>query len=195
MWHDVLADSRFFSALTRYDEDLAAAARAAGCACGGRLDSARYPRKPRGGPADLGAEYGWRLSFCCAEDGCRRRMTPPSVRYLGRRVYLGVVVVLVSAMEHGLSVRRVAELNEHLGIGLRTLRRWRRWWRRAFVETRLWRGARGRFMPPVEESALPHALLARFSGAAAARTLAVLVFLSPLTTTAALAHVRGRAGR
>jgi hypothetical protein len=195
LWHDVLADSRLFSALTRYDEDLAATARAAGCACGGRLDSARYPRKPRGGPADLGAEYGWRLSFCCAADGCRRRMTPPSVRYLGRRVYLGVVVVLVAAMEHGLSVRRVAALNQHLGIGLRTLRRWRRWWRGAFVESRLWRGARGRFMPPVEERALPFALLARFGGDPAARTRAVLVLLSPLTTTSAPAHARGRAGR
>jgi len=195
LWHDVLADSRLFSALTRYDEDLAATARAAGCACGGRLDSARYPRKPRGGPADLGAEYGWRLSFCCAEEGCRRRMTPPSVRYLGRRVYLGVVVVLVAAMEHGLSVRRVAELNQHLGIGLRTLRRWRRWWRRAFVESRLWRGARGRFMPPVEERALPFSLLARFGGETAQQAQRVLEFISALTTTSAPAHARVRAGR
>jgi hypothetical protein len=193
--HGVLSDSRFFSTLTQFDQDLAAGVRAAGCGCGGRLDSARYPRKPRGGPADLGAEYGWRLSFCCAEEGCRRRVTPESVRYLGRRVYLGVVVVLVSAMEHGLSVRRVAELNEHLGIGLRTLRRWRQWWRRAFVESRLWRGERGRFMPPVEARALPYSLLARFGGEAAAQARRILEFLSPLTTTSAPAHARGRAGR
>lgn len=184
MWHGVLSDSRFFSTLTKFDEDLAAEVRAAGCGCGGRLDSARYPRKPRGGPADLGPEYEWRLSFCCAADGCRRRVTPPSVRYLGRRVYLGVVVVLVSAMEHGLSLRRVAELNQHLGIGLRTLRRWRQWWRTVFVHTALWRGICGRFVPPVEERALPYALLERFGGAGAARGLALLRLLSPLTTTA-----------
>lgn len=183
MWHGVLSDSRFFSTLTKFDEDLAAEVRAAGCGCGGRLDSARYPRKPRGGPADLGAAYEWRLSFCCAAEGCRRRVTPPSVRYLGRRVYLGVVVVLVSAMEHGLSLRRVAELNQHLGIGLRTLRRWRQWWRTGFVHTALWHGACGRFVPPVEESALPYALLERFGGAGAERGLAMLRFLSPLTTT------------
>jgi hypothetical protein len=169
--------------------------RAAGCGCGGRLDSARYPRKPRGGPADLGAEYGWRLSFCCAAEGCRRRVTPESVRYLGRRVYLGVVVVLVSAMEHGLSVRRVAELNEHLGIGLRTLGRWRQWWRRAFVESGLWRGQRGRFMPPVEEGALPFSLLARFGGETAQQAERVLEFISALTTTSAPANARVRAGR
>ncbi len=185
MWHSVLSDSRFFSTLSKFDHDLAAQVRAAGCGCGGRLDSARYPRKPRGGPCDLAEAYQWRLSFCCARDGCRRRVTPPSVRYLGRRVYLGVVVVLVTAMEHGLSVRRVAALHEHLGIGLRTLRRWRKWWRSAFVESRFWRGARGRFLPPLEEHGLPHALLARFGGEAAARALAVLEFLAPLTTTSA----------
>jgi hypothetical protein len=191
LWHGVLSDSTFFAALTTFDQDLAEKVRAAGCECGGRLDSARYPRKPRGGPADLGAEYGWRSSFCCARDGCRRRVTPPSVRFLGRRVYLGVVVVLVTAMENGLSVRRVAELNAHLGIGLRTLRRWRTWWRSAFVESRLWRGARGRFLPPLEESDLPHSLLARFGGAAAARALGVLELLAPLTTTSAGANATG----
>ena len=109
------SDSRFFSTLTKFDDDLRCRSAGSGVTCGGRLDSARYPRKPRGGPAGLGAEYEWRLSFCCAREGCRRRVTPPSVRYLGRRVYLGVVVVLVSAMEHGLSLRRVAKLHEHLG--------------------------------------------------------------------------------
>lgn len=195
MWHGVLSDSRFFATLLKIDQDLAAGVRAAGCECGGRLDSARYPRKPRGGPADLGADYGWRLSFCCAREGCRRRVTPPSVRYLGRRVYLGVVVVLVTAMEHGLSVRRVAELNEHLGVGLRTLRRWRRWWRSTFVDGRLWRGARGRFMPPVEESALPFSLLERFGGEIAARALRVLEFLAPWTTTRGAANARVRVRR
>jgi hypothetical protein len=189
LWHAVLSDSRFFSTLTKLDEDLAAQRRAAGCRCGGRLDSARYPRKPRGGPADLGAEYAWRLSFCCAEECCRRRVTPPSVRYLGRRVYLGAVVVLVSAMEQGLSLRRVAKLNEHLGIGLRTLRRWRQWWRAAFVESPLWRGARGRFVPPVEEAALPYALIERFSGPAAEQVLATLRLLAPLTTRSGIGRI------
>lgn len=182
MWHAVLGDSTFFATLTRYDQDLAERVRAAGCACGGRLDSARYPRKPRGAAATLGPEYEWRLSFCCAREGCRRRVTPPSVRYLGRRVYLGVVVVLVSAMTHGLSVRRVAALHAHLGIGLRTLRRWRQWWQQALVESRFWRDARGRFMPRVEEEALPASLLERFCGDAAVRVLRALELLAPVTT-------------
>jgi len=190
LWHAVLSDSRLFSTLTKFDEDLACGWRAARCPwCGGRLDSARYPRKPRGGPPDLDADYAWRLSFCCAREGCRRRVTPPSVRYLGRRVYLGVVVVLVSAMEHGLSLRRVAKLNATLGIGLRTLRRWRQWWRAVFVKSALWRAARGRFVPPVEEAALPYSMLERFSGAAAEQVLAMLRFLAPLTTRSAIGRV------
>jgi hypothetical protein len=194
LWHAVLRDSTFYATLTRFDHDLADAVRAAGCGCGGRLDRARYPRKPRGGPPGLGAEYEWRLSFCCARDGCRRRLTPPSVRYLGRRVYLGVVVVLVSAMTHGLSVRRVAALHAHLGVGLRTLRRWRQWWRQAFVESRFWRAARGRFMPAVEEPELPASLLARFGGQGAARVFQVLELLAPLTTRSA-PNVRGAVPR
>ena len=43
--------------LPRIDSDLAASARAAGCpACGGRLDVANYPRKPRGADG-LGDDY------------------------------------------------------------------------------------------------------------------------------------------
>jgi len=107
------------------------------------------------------------------------------VRYLGRRVYLGCVIVLVMAMEQGLGLRRVARLNAHLGVGLRTLRRWRQWWRESFVATRFWRHARGRFMPPVDEGELPRALLERFSGEPASKLLSLLVFLAPLTTTSA----------
>ena len=183
MYLELLSDASFYCILTKFDEDLAAQARAAGCACGGRLHSARYPRKPRGGPPDLGPEYEWRLSFCCAVEGCRQRVTPPSVRYFGRRVYLAAVLVLVMAMGQGLTARRVAQLHAHLGIGLRTLRRWRQWWRESFVATRFWRHATSRFMPPVDERELPRTLLERFGGEPASKLLSLLVFLTPLTTT------------
>ena len=85
--HELLCDAKLYFHLLRIDRDLAAAERAKGCpACGGRLDVADYPRKPRGGAAELPDEYGRRFSFCC--DACRRRVTPPSVRYFGRRVYM-----------------------------------------------------------------------------------------------------------
>jgi hypothetical protein len=181
--HALLRDASLYDQLLTFDHDLAAEAHAAGCAsCGGTLHSARYPRKPRGGPDDLGPDYATRLSFCCAVDGCRRRTTPPSVRYLGRRVYLGAVVVLVTAMLGGITATRAAQLREWLGVNVRTLKRWRVWWRETFVASAFWRGAQGRFMPPVAIEALPASLLERFAGDERTRLLHTLGFLAPVTT-------------
>jgi predicted DNA-binding transcriptional regulator YafY len=130
------------------------------------------------------------LSFCCAVDGCRRRTTPPSVRYLGRRVYLGVVVVLVTAMTGGITATRAARLRAWLGVSVRTLKRWRVWWRETFVASPFWRGAQGRFMPPVASAALPASLLERFTGDERTRLLHALMFVAPVTTR----RVEGRAG-
>jgi hypothetical protein len=102
LYQAVLADARFHKQLLVFDGDLSAATRAAGCGqCGGTLHSAPFPRKPRGVPVGLGKEYGQRFSFCCAVDGCRKRTTLPSLRFLGRKVYLATVVTLISAMQHG----------------------------------------------------------------------------------------------
>ena len=154
--------------------------------CGGVLHSARYPRKPRGGPRGLGPEYETRLSFCCAKEGCRRRTTPPSVRFLGQRGYLGAVVVLVSAMEGGVTVQRVERLRDSLGVSLRTLKRWRRWWREVFMTSSFWKQAMGHFAPPVEVAMFPTSLFERFMGSDVPDRLARLLrFLSPLTTRSA----------
>ena len=96
----------FWSFLLSIDKDLADSTRQQGCSCGGRLHCANYPRAPRGGPDHLPEEYRCRFSFCCDRDGCRKRMTPPSVRFLGRKVYLGAVVILISAMRQGPTPRR-----------------------------------------------------------------------------------------
>ena len=152
--------------------------------CGSVLHSAHYPRKPRGGPTDLGADCDKRFSFCCAVDGCRARATPPSVRFLGRKVYVGAVVVLATAMRHGVTPVRVARLRELLGVSARTLKRWRAWWLETVVETRFWRAAKARFAPPVNEASLPATLVERFAGDDPLRDLvSVLLFLSPLSTT------------
>jgi hypothetical protein len=69
-------------------------------------------------------------------------------------------------------------------VTVRTLQRWRVWWRETFVASAFWRGARGRFLPPVAIETLPASLLARFAGDERTRLLHVLVFLTPLTTRA-----------
>ncbi len=114
-----------WSFLSSVDKDLAECARRDGCSCGGRLHCADYPRSPRSGLAHLPDECRYRFSFCCDRDGCRKRVTPPSVRFLGRKVYLGVVVILVSAMRQGPAPRRVRELSNLFGVDRTTITRWR----------------------------------------------------------------------
>ena len=49
-------------------------------------------------------------------------MTPRSVRFLGRKVYLGAVVILISAMREGPTPRRVHELARLFGVDRRPSR-------------------------------------------------------------------------
>jgi hypothetical protein len=99
-------------------------------------------------------------------------------------VYLAAVVVLVTALHHGLTGRRAAQLRERVGVSLRTFKRWRRWWQEGFVSSTFWRQVRGRFVPPPEVERLPGSLLQRFSAADERDELVSLLgFLSPLTTS------------
>lgn len=188
MYRAVLQDASFHALLLRLDADLASESRSRGCTCGGVLHQANYVRKPRGGPKGLAPEHDVRFSFCCAEDGCRRRTAPPSLRFLGRKVYFGAVVVLVAALRHGATSERVRELRRFVGVSRRTLERWRRWWRTAFAESRFWRETSGAFMPPVDATQLPASLLERFSGGLEAKLLALLRLLGPITGAGALVH-------
>ncbi len=45
---------------------------------------------------------------------------------------------------------------------LQTFYRWLKWWREVFLASRYWQAARSCFMPPVDSSQLPGALLGRF---------------------------------
>jgi len=188
MYHVLLRDASFWDFLFQVDEQLAEAACKAGCPCGGRLHRASYPRKPRGGCANLPESYGHRLSFCCDRDGCRKRMTPPSVRFLGRRVFLGAVVVLVATMRQGPSPRRVRELSQLFGVDRRTIARWRDFWREHFPQTALWRLMRGRFIRRVIAE-LPRAFFEAFIHRADSKEdwRELLKFLSPITITGGLA--------
>src|SRR5260370_8878108 len=99
MHRTLLADARFYELLLAFDRDIAAAARAVGCArCGGVLHSARFRRKPRGGPAGLGEAYDQRLSFCWPSDRCPKPLTAPPFRFLGRKGYPGAALGLFSAL-------------------------------------------------------------------------------------------------
>lgn len=162
MLHDARLAGEFFSRLEELDEKIAAEVAAARCRhCGGPLHQGNYRRKPRGGLIGVAGEaFRLRHSLCCGRRGCRKRALPPSLRFLGRRVYLEVVVVLASALAQVMAT--IGEATAASGVPWRTLRRWGRWWRDVLPRLPVWAELRARFMPPPpEEALLPRSLISR----------------------------------
>jgi hypothetical protein len=162
MYHASSFNATFWAFLFTIDQDLAEITRKQGCPCGGRLHRADYPRKPRGGPDAPLDEYKNRFSFCCNRDECRKRATPPSARFLGRKVYLGAFVVLIGAMRHGPSPRRVHELSTRFGVDRRTIARWQKFWCEHFPQSHFWKVAGARVILLADLATLPLSLLSAF---------------------------------
>lgn len=179
MSHDFLFDRRFQDFVLAADRDHAKEVRSRGCPCGGKLHAADFDRKPLG--LAVPPEWAKRFSFCCATEGCRKRLTPGSLRFLGRKFYVGAIVVLASILYHGLTPARRDRFISTFGVSERTLVRWRKWWTRDFSASRFWRAARGLFATPVAEDHLPGSLLERFEGDDQDRLVATLRFLVPVT--------------
>jgi hypothetical protein len=179
---NILADKRFYELLLGFDREIADAAHEDRCQrCGAKLHSGSFARKPRGVPAGLGPEHCERFSFCCAARDCRKRETPGSLRFLGRKVFLGAMVVLVTAMQSGLSAARTRQLEALVGVSRRTVACWREWWCSIFTDSPFWR-AHGAFVPPVTAADLPASLLKRFTGDIEQQLMSLLRFLAPITT-------------
>jgi len=172
----------FFEKLMEMDRAIVARAAEERCRdCGGPLHRGDYPRKPRLGLLALGAE-GWerRFSLCCGRDGCRHRATPPSVRFLGRRVYVGAVVILASAV--ALAVVSAGAVVRATGVPVLTTRRWLRWWRGPFVASAPFVDLSARLVPAPDRRGLPTSLLDRLASDLAAGVAKLLAWLAPLTT-------------
>lgn len=154
----------FFAELAAVDEAIAARVAAEGCRlCGGPLHRGDYVRKPRGGwLASEGEVPAVRRSLCCGRRGCRKRALPPSVRFLGRRVYWEAVVLIATVRAFVMGVGRQAE--QVTGVPRRTLKRWRAWWRDEFPVSPLWTALRARFRPPPpDDCSLPLSLCVRLA--------------------------------
>jgi len=186
MLHEVVVGGKFWKQLIEIDEQIASRVAARGCPhCGGRLHRGDYIRKPRGGLVALGAEEGAarRISLCCDREGCRRRALPPSVRFLGRKVYVGAAIVIACVIAQVSATAATARRAS--GIAPRTVRRWSRWWRKGYAQSPHFAEARARLMPPVEVSELPGGLWARFAthaGDALVGLARLLGFVAPSTT-------------
>jgi len=105
---------------------------------------------------------------------------PPSLRFLGRKVFFGVVVLLVPVLREGPTVVRLRRLQKVLQVSPRTVRRWQRWWREEFSRSRTMTRLQGLCAEPIEREALPGSLLRVFGPMSEVpeRVLAVLRVLS-----------------
>ena len=171
--------SEFFKGLTTIDTAIVARAAEEPCRdCGGPLYPGDYPRKPRGGLLAIAAEaWGRRFSLCCGRDGCRHRATPPSVRFLGRRVYVGAIVVLASAV--ALAAVTVSAGIRTTGVPARTTR----WWRGPFTASGPFVDLSARLVPAPDRARLPASLLERLAGDEPSAIAKLLAWVAPLTTT------------
>jgi hypothetical protein len=145
------------------------------------LHSARYPRRILGIALQAQATHDYRASFCCSGDGCRHRVTPASVRFLGRKRFLSALVLLVSAARYGARPKLAQSLQRAYGISRSTLARWQRWWRETVPQTAFWLVAKTRVTPPIDPSRAPAELVRRFKATAGIESLiAALRFISTL---------------
>lgn len=112
----------FLSELVAIDFESAQKVKALGCPeCRSVLHKSNFTRKFRGLEVEPPPQFEVRFSFCCSKDGCRNRLTPPSVRFMRHKVYLALVVVLAGS---GI----MTFLEEKLEVTIQTARRWQRAW-------------------------------------------------------------------
>jgi hypothetical protein len=92
-------------------------------------------------------------------------------------------------MRQGPSPRRVRELSQQFGADLRTIRRWRDFWRDLVPQTTFWKVARARLVPALDATALlPRALYEAFLHGDDDQPgwERLLRFLAPITITGGL---------
>lgn len=186
LFHTFISDSSVHQLLVKIDNDLADKALNEGCLyCGGKLHQSDYPRSPRGLSTADTDYYQFRHSACCG--ACRKRHTPQSVRFFGRRWYVAPVFILINALNDGWSYRRRTQvIQRHFGVMMskRTWRRWWRWWRTCFNVTSFWKQAKGVIHLDHLAGPFPREFLKMYSMPWTERFLSVLQFLAPLTAGA-----------
>jgi len=160
---DVVDHVSLFRCLHSLDVELADKVRTKRCPlCGGPLHSGAYKRQPRGEGEDveIPEEFRQRLGLCCG--WCRRRTLPPSCLYLGRKVFWGCIVMLVTAAAQGLGNHTITELCARFDVSRRTVKRWVSFFEVLFPSSAPWQRLRGRVGVEVRTEELPRGLVACF---------------------------------
>jgi hypothetical protein len=153
---------KVWNELKEIDYKLALNVRGGGCPyCKGILDWACFPRKPRG-IEDLENER--RISFCCRS--CRKRVTPASVRFLWKKVY----VLLAVALEPE---------RKMIGVCSRTVARWIKFWAKK-LSIRSPFCVRFRYLLPVDFAFSLQSMISSFIKNGEIQFLSMAKFLRPL---------------
>ena len=122
--HPLAVDDSFCQSLRDFDLELFRAAKSQGCArCKGPRDTSNYYRKIRG----MGEGNEIRFSLCCRREGCRKRLTPQSLRFFGRKIYSRWVILM--------AIDFAQELGLPKKILRQTLARWRKFWKDHLAES------------------------------------------------------------
>jgi hypothetical protein len=158
--------------------------------CGGKMNWNNYVRKPRGGPEhpEFSKYFGYRMSLCCGR--CRKRQTPESVRFLGRKIYIGLTLLVASSRNEGCQsetdppTEKPQMVSPVDSISTRTLGRWVMWWTQSFFKSSFWRGSQGLFATSIDMSAPVSSLISKFVNSSMSETIVtILNFLAPITKT------------
>ena len=166
--------AKYFKKLYWDDEGEAKQTKKKGCPlCKGKLHDAHYQRKPRGIVGHLEDKYKRCFCYCCSV--CRHRVRPPSLRFLGAKVYCSAVVLLRSADPSKLSAS-VREALTSVVVCRQTVARWQKWWQEDVPKTSFWFGRVAIRMPPIKPAEMPDSLISRYH----ARVRKLLDFIVPL---------------
>jgi len=131
--------ARWLTVLVLIDVAIALILQHARCPwCKGPLHAGHFHRKPRGCASSAAPRAAQRLSWCCGREGCRKRLTPPSVRYWGRLYFVGPAVLAMAGAcpktSAGEALRKTVDCSR---------RTWLRWRQRFAL---VWESATGRMI-------------------------------------------------
>lgn len=156
---ELFHSAKFFSFLFGLDQEAAKRAKEKRCPiCGGQLDAAKYSRVINGIEEMPNKHELLVFSMCCRH--CRKRVTPPTLRFSGRKQHTKGVMLLAHVLKRGATQRRIIELSKLLGASERTIRGWIRLWRAKVGDSSWWRDLKSRDLTAgTPEDALERMLL------------------------------------
>jgi len=162
MLSEPLKNKSLFNHLYSIDKKIAEQYRQMSCPyCSGPLHFANYLRKPRGEPEGVSEECFIRFSLCCGKEGCRRRVMPPSCRFMGRKVYWYVVILVILSDWYN-KATNIFKLSKLFGVSRNTIDRWIVFYQDVFPSSPQWQLIRGQVAASIKNNELPANLVNYF---------------------------------